>query len=300
MDTLAGMKVFSRVVEAGSFSEVGRQLGVAPSSISRQINDLENELKTVLFQRSTRKLSLTEAGQIYYEHAARIVSDIDEARLAISQFDGTPTGILRLSVPGSISRRHIIPAIVAFQEKYPGVEVVLLASDQVVDMIENRVDLTIRLGNLSDSSLVARKIGTGRRFLCASKSYIKKHGEPTSPEELKDHNCLTFRNNPGKNNWKFKNKKGVTTEVKVSGSLYANDGESLVSAAIEGHGVVLMPEWLVCIELHEKLLTELLPAYTVVPKETPMYAIYPRQQHLPLKIRAFIDFMVEHFEFYGR
>jgi len=296
METVAGLRIFARVVEAGSFSEAGRQLGVAPSSVSRQINELENSLGALLFQRTTRKLSLTEAGELYYERATRIVTEIDEAKLAVSQLDGTPTGILRLNVPGSLSRRYIVPTLVAFQEKFPGVEIVLLASDQVMDMIEHRIDLTIRLGALTDSSLVARKIGSGRRVVCASTAYLKKAGHPKSPDDLTDHNCLIFRSNPGSNVWKFKNIKSVISAVRVSGNLYANDGESLVAAAVAGHGIILVPEWLVNCELREGILQELLTHYSLIPKETPMYALYPRQRHLPPKVRAFIDFMVEHFK----
>ena len=295
METVVGMRIFTRVIEAGSFSEAGRQLGVAPSSVSRQINELEDSLGALLFQRTTRKLSLTEAGELYYERATRIITEIDEAKLAISQLDGTPTGILRLNVPGSLSRRYIVPALVAFQEKFPGVKIVLLASDQVMDMIEHRIDLTIRLGALNDSSLVARKIGSGRRVVCASTAYLKKAGHPKSPDDLYDHNCLIFRSNPGSNVWKFKNVKSVTSEVRVTGNLFGNDGESLVAAAVEGHGIILVPEWLVSCELKEGTLQELLTNYSSIPKETPMFALYPRQRHLPPKVRAFIDFIVEQF-----
>ncbi len=295
METITGLRIFVRVVEAGSFSETGRQLGMAPSSISRQINELEDSLGAQLFQRTTRKLSLTEAGELYYERATSIVTEIDEAKLALSQLDGTPTGILRLNVPGSLSRRYIVPILIAFQEKFPGVEVVLLASDQIMDMIEHRIDLTIRLGTLSDSSLVARKIGSGRRILCASSAYLNNAGSLKSPSDLAQHNCLTFRSNPGSNVWRFKDAKGVTSEVRVTGNLYANDGESLVAAAVMGHGIILVPEWLVSCELREGTLQEILTNYTTTPKETPMYALYPRQRHLPPKVRAFIDFIVERF-----
>ncbi len=296
METIAGLRIFVRVVEAGSFSEAGRQLGMAPSSISRQINELEDSLGSRLFQRTTRKLSLTEAGELYYESATSIVTEIDEAKLALSQLDGTPTGILRLNVPGSLSRRYMVPTLVAFQEKYPGVEIVLLASDQIMDMIEHRIDLTIRLGTLSDSSLVARKIGAGRRLLCASAIYLNNSGSLKRPSDLEEHNCLTFRSNPGSNIWKFKDGKGALCEVSVTGNLYANDGESLVAAAVMGHGIILVPEWLVACELREGTLQEILTNYKTTPKETPMYALYPRQRHLPPKVRAFIDFLVEQFD----
>lgn len=296
MESLVGLQIFTRVIEAGSFSEAARQLGVAPSSVSRQINDLEDSLGALLFQRTTRKLSLTEAGELYYERAARIITEIDEAKLAVSELDGTPTGILRLNIPSVLSRRYIVPIIVAFQEKFPKVEIVLLASDQVMDMIEHRIDLTIRIGALNDSSMVARKIGSGRRVLCASPAYIKKEGSPKYPEDLENHNCLTFRSNAGSNLWKFKDKKGTTKEVRASGKLYSNNGESLVAATVEGHGIILVPEWLVSCELKQGILHEVLTNYSSVPKETPVYALYPRQRHLPPKVRAFIDFMIEQFD----
>jgi len=293
MTTLAAIRIFNRVVEAGSFSEAGRQLGVAPSSVSRQINELEDSLRTRLFQRSTRKLSLTEAGEIYYGRAIRIIAEVDEARLAVSQLDGTPTGVLRLNVPGSLSRRYLVPILIAFQRKYPGVEVVLLVTDQVMDMIEHRIDLTIRLGALSDSNLVARKISTCRRLLCASAGYLKRAGQLKLPDDLGHHNCLTFRSNAGSNVWKFKHKNGKASEVQVSGNLCSNDGESLVAAAVEGHGLILVPEWLVRDEIDSGSLIEALPAYTAVPGETPMYALYPLQRHLAPKVRAFIDFIID-------
>lgn len=300
METIAGLRVFAKVVEAGSFSEAGRQLGTAASSVSRQINDLEESLGVLLFQRTTRKLSLTEAGELYYERAVRIIADLDEAKLAVSQLDGTPTGILRLNVPGSLSRRHIIPILTAFQEKYPGVKVVLLASDQVMDMIEHRIDITIRLGALSDSSLVARKIGSGQRVLCASAAYLEKVGHPQKPQDLVEHNCLTFRTNPGHNVWKFKDTRGAVSDVRATGNLFGNDGETLVAAAAAGHGIILVPEWLVSCELKAGALQELMTDYTAVPRETPLYAIYPRQLYLPPKVRAFIDFLVEQFPDEGR
>lgn len=295
MESLAGLRVFTMVVDAGNFSEVGRQLSVAPSSISRQINDLEEVLGTRLFQRSTRRLSLTEAGELYFDYATRIINEVDEAKLAISQLDGSPTGILRLNVPGSLSRRHIVPLLIEFQKTYPAVEVVLMASDQVVDMIENRIDLTVRIGALSDSSLVARKIGAGKRILCTNKEYLKTYGEPKHPQDLEQHNCLTFRSNPGHNLWRFKDNKGKSIEVRATGSLFANDGDSLVAAAAQGHGIIYVPEWLVSCELKEGSLEEILTDWSAVPSKVPLYALYPKQRYLAPKVRAFIDYLIERF-----
>ena len=186
MDSVAGMRVLVRVVDTGGFSAAARQIGVAPSSISRQINELESELGVRLFHRTTRKLSLTEAGQIYYERAGRIITDVDEARLAVSEL-GSPTGILRVTIPTGIGRGLIVSVIPAFLERYPGVRIVLSMTDYMVDLVAGGFDVGIRVGQLSDSSLKARKIGESRRVVCASPDYLKQSGTPRRPAELEDH-----------------------------------------------------------------------------------------------------------------
>ncbi|MEE8210533.1 MAG: LysR family transcriptional regulator [Acidiferrobacterales bacterium] len=294
MDSVAGMRIFVRVVDSGSFSAAGRQLDVAPSSVSRQINELEEELGARLFHRTTRKLSLTEAGQLYYERAARILMEVDEAKLALSQMDGTPSGILRLTVAASIARLHIVPALTAFQQKFPAVKIVLAVTDRLVDLVDEGFDLGIRVGRPRDSSLVARKIGSGRRIVCASPAYLRKAGTLQVPADLVNHNCLTFRAHPGSNVWSFKARKG-TSNIRVSGSLFADDGEALVAAAVAGAGLILMPAWLVGMYIRQGQLREVLPKFQVAPKDTPLYALYPHQRHLPPKVRAFIDFLVERF-----
>ncbi len=294
MDTIGGMRIFSRVVEAGSFSAAGRQLGAAPSSVSRQINELENDLGARLFHRTTRKLSLTEAGQLYYERASRILIDVDEAKLALSEIGGAPSGILRVTVAASLARLHIMPALADFQSTFPAVKVAVSVTDRMVDLVQEGFDLAIRVGRPRDSSLVARKIGSGRRIVCASPAYLKKAGTPQVPADLANHNCLTFRTNPGSNVWSFRLGKG-TLNVRVSGSLFADDGESLVAAAMAGLGLILLPAWLVGVELGEGRLLEVLPEFQIIPKDTPLYALYPHQRHLPPKVRVFIDFLVERF-----
>ena len=299
MDSVAGMRVFARVVEVGSFSAAGRELGAAPSSVSRQIGDLEYELGVRLFHRTTRKLSLTEAGRLYYGRAAKILIEVDEAKLAVSQGDGTPSGILRLSAPASLGRHHIAPALAAFHEKYPAVQVVMAVTDRLVDLVEEGFDLAIRVGRMRDSSLIARLIGTGRRIVSAAPAYLERTGVPQVPADLADHNCLTFRSHPGSNVWRFKGPAG-TSEVRARGSLFANDGEALAAAAVAGLGVILVPEWLTGKELRRGRLVELMPGFQAVPRETPLYAVYAHQRHLPPKVRAFVDFLVERFGPGGR
>lgn len=294
MDTVAGMRTFTRVVDAGSFSAAARQLGAAPSSVSRQIRDLEEELGARLFHRTTRKLSLTGAGRLYYERAAKILIEVDEAKLAVAQTDGTPSGILRLTVPASVGRLHIAPALQGFHDRFPAVQVALAVTDRVVDLVEEGFDLAIRVGPQRDSSLIARKIGSARRVVCGSPSYLGKAGTPKVPADLANHNCLTFRSHPGSNLWRFRGPQGAS-EVRVSGSLFANNGEALCAAAVAGLGLILLPEWLVGIEMRRDELREVLPEFQVVPEATPLYALYPHQRHLPPKVRAFIDFLVERF-----
>ncbi len=293
MDSVAGMRVLVRVVNAGGFSAAARQVGVAPSSVSRQINDLEAELGVRLFHRTTRKLSLTEAGQIYYERAGRIITEVDEARLAVSQL-GSPTGILRITVPTGIGRELIVSAVPAFLAQYPGVRIVLSMTDYLVDLVEGGFDVGIRVGQLRDSSLKARKIRESRRVVCASPSYLGKAGIPKSPGDLEHHNCITFRDHPGHNIWKFRGKSGLT-EVRVTGSFFAKSADALSAAAVAGLGLVLLPDWNLGVELRQKQLKVVLSKYDAVPKASPIWAVHSHQRHVPPKIRTFIDFLVERF-----
>ena len=293
MDSVAGMRIFVRVVNSGSFSAAGRQLGVVPSSVSRQINELEEDLGARLFHRTTRKLSLTEAGHIYYERAARVIMEVDEARLAVSQL-GAATGILRVTVPSGIGRELVASAIPAFLEQYPGVRVVLSMTDQIVDMVEGEIDVAIRVGQLRDSSLKVRKIGESRRVVCASPQYLKKAGAPKTPADLEHHNCITWRDHPGHNIWKFRGKDG-TSEVRVSGSFFSRSADALTAAAMAGLGLILLPDWNIGIELRQKQLKVVLTDYEAVPKSSPVWAVHSHLRHVPPKIRAFIDFLVERF-----
>ncbi len=294
MDSVAGMRTFARVVETGSFSAAGRQLGMAPSSVSRQISELEYDLGAHLFYRTTRKLSLTEAGRLYHERASRILMEVDEAKLAISQMDGAPSGILRMTVAASLARRHIVPFLAAFHERFPAVKAMLTVTDRMVDLVEEGVDLAIRVGRLRDSSLVARNIGSARRLICASPGYLEKAGVPKAPTDLAGHSCLTFRTQPGATVWRFRGPAGPSV-VRVSGSMFANDGENLSAAAVAGLGLVLLPLWLVGHEIKRGQLREVLDDYRPDPEVTPLFAVYPRQQHLPPKVRAIVDLLVERF-----
>lgn len=293
MDSVFGMRIFVGVVAAGSFSAAGRQLDVSPSGVSRRINELEEALGARLFHRTTRKLSLTEAGQIYYDRAAPIIMAVDEAKLAVSEL-GSPTGILRVTVPTGIGREVVVSAIPGFLDRFPGIRIVLSMTDHIVDIVEGGIDVAIRVGTLADSSLRARKIGESPRVVCASPRYLRKAGIPKTPLDLEQHNCITWREHPGQNLWKFRGADGMS-EARVSGSLFAQSADVIAAAAVAGLGLVLLPDWNIGIELRQKQLKVVLSDYEAVPRASPVWAIHSHQRHVPPKIRTFIDFLVERF-----
>ncbi len=289
MDTLAAIRVFVRVVDAGSFSAAGRRLNVSPSSVSRQIGDLEDYLGARLFMRTTRKLSLTEAGQLYHERAAQIINDVDEARLALEHLD-SPSGILRVTTPSGIGRELIVSSISAFLDKYPSIQVVFFPTDENLDLVKSGIDVAIRVGRLRDSSLHARKIGESRRIVCASPAYLSRAGIPKRPQDLESHNCVTWREHPGHNTWTFRSKKQIT-KVRATGSFFARNADALTAAAVAGIGLALLPDWNLGIELRSKQLKVVLRNYEAVPAISPVYAVHAHARHVPPKIRAFIDFL---------
>ncbi len=293
MDSVAGMRILMRVVESGSFSAAARRLGVAPSSVSRQISELEEDLGARLFARTTRNLNLTEAGQLYYERATSIINDVDEAKLALSQL-GSPSGILRITVPSGIGRELVASAVPAFLDKYPAIKIVLSMTDQMLDIVDAGIDVAIRVGRLQDSSFKARKIGESKRVVCASPEYLKKAGIPRTPADLERHNCVTWRDHPGHNTWAFRGPDGVS-KVQVSGSFFAKSADALVAATVAGLGLSLLPDWNMGIELRQQQLCAVLTDYEASPAASPIYAVHAHQRHVPPKIRVFIDFLIETF-----
>ncbi len=293
MDRLAGLELFTKVVEAGSFSEAGRRMGLAPSSVSRRIVELEGWVGATLFHRTTRRITLTGVGQRLNERVSKILNDLEEARVVAAQLEDHPTGLLRLSVPDSMER-HMTMAMCLFQARWPAVHFCFDFTDRVVDLVAEGFDLALRTGPLQDSTLKARKITEVRRYLCASPRYLERAGWPQRPEDLADRNCLTFRSDPGYNVWRFASDKR-TVDVRASGSFSANSGRALVASACDGLGLVLVPEWLVGPTLVRKELVEVLPQYAPVPARTTLHAIHPYQRFVPPKVRTFVDFLVDHF-----
>ena len=293
MDTLAAIRVFVRVVDVGSFSAASRHLDVSPSSVSRQINDLEDYLGARLFARTTRKLSVTEAGQLYYERATQIINELDEAKLALAHLD-SPSGILRVTMPSAIGRELIVSAMPAFLDEYPSVRVVFSMTDEIEDLVESGIDVGIRVGRQRDSTLTARKIGESQRVVCASPAYLSCAGTPQKPQDLENHDCITWREHPGHNTWPFRGPDGVI-KVRATGRFFARDSAALVAAAVAGLGLTLLPDWTLGIELRSKQLEVVLRDYEAIPSASPIYAVHAHARHVPPKIRAFIDFLSTRF-----
>lgn len=289
LESLVGIRVFVRVVESASFSAAARNLGLAPSSVSRHVRELEQALDAQLFLRTTRRISLTEAGQIYYERALRILEEVEISRSELAHL-GEPAGVLRVTLPSGFSREVVTSTLPAFLAAYPGIKVLLSVTDQIVNLIEGGFDVALRVGQPADSTYKATRLGECRRVVCASPAYVRTHGEPENPEALTDHDCLTWRDSPGFNVWRFSTPDGIAS-VKATGSLFACNADTLIAGAAAGIGVALLPEWNLRSELDSGRLQTILDQYDPVPATSSFYALHAHSRHVPRKLRVFLDFL---------
>ena len=299
MDTLTGMRLFNKVAETGSFSAAGRAIGLAPSSVSRQISALEDQLGTRLFNRTTRKLHLTEAGEIYHGHTERILSNIEEANAAVTELQEEPRGTLRINIPVVFGRRYIATTLPEFLDRYPELSVELQVTDNFVDLIEEGADLAIRVGGLTNTSFIARKLIGIQRLLVASPAYIEKHGILKSPEDLLNHNCLRLRFSPGESHWELEQKSsGTATDIHVQGNMQSNNVEAINAAMLNNGGIALLPSWVVGKDIQRGDATVVLPEYHAKPQDvdSAVYAVYPYTRNVSAKVRAYIDFIAEKFK----
>lgn len=295
MRKFSSTQLFVRVVEEGSFSSAARFLGVTPSSVSRQISQLEGELGARLFHRTTRKQSLTEAGAVYFQHASRIVADLDEARLALTRLTDTPSGSLHVTAEADFAVAFVAPILPEFLARYPGVQLRLSLGAGAMDLVDGGIDVAIRIGHLDDSSLIVRKIATSHSILCASPEYLASHGTPRHPGELEAHSCLSFRTQVGMNRWRFASPAGPI-DVPVAGCLNVNSLVFLRDAAAAGLGLIMIPTWMTSDALKHGLLVPLLEDYPLIPPSTPIHAVFAHNRHLAPKVRVFVDFLAERIE----
>lgn len=293
MNDVSTLELFVRVVEEGSFSAAARFYGVAPSSISRQISQHEDELNTRLFHRTTRKQSLTEAGNVYFEYAQRILKDMTEARLAVSQLSDSPSGSLHITVEHDLAIKFIEPLLAKFLAQYPDLQLRISTNATMNDLISGAIDLAIRVGHLEDSSLIARQLLTSHSIICASPDYLNEYGMPITPAALKQHNCLSFKTSPGINLWCFHENNDVV-EIPIKGRLNVNSLSFLRKAALKGHGIVMIPTWMIEKDIEREQLVPLLQNFKMSPSSTPINAVYSHSRYLAPKVRAFVDFLVEH------
>ena len=294
MNQFEELQTFVRVVETGSISRTADRMAVAKSAVSRRISDLEQRLGVQLFHRTTRQLNLTESGKSFYERATQILSDLEEAELAVSQQHAALTGKIRIAAPLTFGLLHLSSAITDFNRQHPGILFDVDFNDRQVDIIEDRFDMAIRIAQLSDSSLIARKIASINQTLCASPGYLEKHGIPQSPEELASHKCLLYSNTPNAHQWTFNDAGGDTISVKVPTGMTSNNGDFLRNAAEADLGLIKMPNFIVYKSLERGDLVPVLQRYTLPSFNA--YAIYPQTRHLSYRVRAFLDFLVQRFE----
>src|SRR6185295_11878119 len=235
MDRFQALTAFARVVEAGSFAGAAERLGVSVSSVSRLVADLEAHLGARLLNRTTRRLSLTETGQAFFERCVQLLADLEEAETAVSSASIVPRGTLRITCSATFGARHLAPAIAVFSARYPQVRFDVELSERVVDIVEEGFDLAVRVGASGSQNLVGRVIGTTRIVCCAAPSYLQRHGEPKAPEDLARHVCLTYEYSPNRNAWTFRDPKGGERQVRIAGPVHANNGrfnEALAAAGL--------------------------------------------------------------------
>jgi DNA-binding transcriptional LysR family regulator len=276
--------VFAQVVRAGSFTAAADALGMPKSTVSRKVSELEARLKARLLQRTTRKLSLTDVGRTYYDHCARIVTEVEDAERAVSSLQAAPRGLLR--VTAGINSGWLAPIVGEFLGRYPQVRVELSCTGRVVDLVEERFDLGIRAGALADSSLVARSLGVARWFLVATTAYLRKRGRPKTPDSLVEHDALIFGGGPGTSGLRLQ-REDRTAEIALSARMLVNDMDIVQAAATAGLGIAILPAFRCVEELRARKLERVLPDWEL--PTTPFHIVYPTARHISPSAKAFID-----------
>jgi DNA-binding transcriptional LysR family regulator len=293
MDRFAAMQAFVKVVESGSFVRAAERLGLSTSALSARVAELEAHLGARLLHRTTRRLSLTEPGQAYYERCVPLLVEIDEAEAIVGQSSASPRGTIRLACSYNMGQHRIAPAIADFVARYPDVRFEVMVSDRVVDLVDEGFDLAIRVGAVGSEQQVARPLGQMQLVLAAAPAYLKKHGVPRTLNDLAQHAALTYAYSASGRVYALLDRDGRTHEVRVNGVLHANNGEVLMAAAIHGLGIVYEPDFMLNDALADGRLVRVLPQYEG--RRGGIWAVYPSRRHLSLKVRLFVDFVAERF-----
>ena len=289
------LKLLREVMRTRSFTDVANARGVAPSSISRSIAALEAELGVRLLQRSTRKLEPTEAGLQYVKHMSRVLDELDNARQVALDMSETPQGTLRISTAVNFGQEVLVPLLPTFTQLYPQLRVEVLFSDVYVDVIEERIDVALRVGSIHDSNLIARELMPMNFYICASPSYLARYGTPRQPDDLRQHDCLLFPRTGYNFNWRFRTLDGKLLEIPIQGKVLINQSLAIKKCLLAGMGISLIPDWLVSNEVHSGQLIRLFSDYAVTATDFngAVWLLYPSRDYLPLKVKVFNQFMLE-------
>ena len=291
MDRFGEMETFVRVVESGSFSGAARELRMTPSAVSKMIGRLEDRLGVRLLSRTTRKISLTEEGRVFYQRVTPILSEVEEAEETVSLSTAEPRGVLRVNASTAFGQYQIVPLIPKLLEKYPSLQVQLTMTDSIVNLVEEGFDVSIRIGEMADSTLVARKLGVPKRVLVASPEYLERHGTPKCPIDLKDHECLKLSIPTSLNRWEFMHEDGPKT-VEVSGRFEADNAIALHEAALAGLGLFRAGTFVVGEDLKSGRLVQVLAEFEMG-GDAGIFVLWPHNRNLSAKVRAFVDTLVD-------
>jgi len=288
MDRISAMQLFRRVVETGSFSAVSREMRISQPTVSKQVAALEALLNTKLLNRSTRQLNLTDSGQHYYARCCQILDELADTETELQQQQALVTGLLRINMPIAAGRMKLLPLLWPFLEQYPDLKLDVHFNDSYVDLVKEGVDVAIRVGELSDSSLVARKLGTIPRYMVASPEYIEAHSKVTCVESLKQHNCIVYSLLTTQNEWHFEGPDGKE-KVSVQGNFLSNSPDAIREAAIQGKGIAVILGWLVEDDIEQGRLEVIMADHAPTPLD--IHAVYPQRRFVPAKVRLLIDYL---------
>ena len=292
MDRFLEMQTFNAVVDAGSFVKAAEALNMSKAAVSRYVVDMETRLGVRLLHRTTRRLSLTDEGQVFYGRSKELLAELEEAEDEITSRSDAASGLLRINAPFTFGILHLAPLWGEFMALHPKVRLDVTLADRLVDLVEEGYDLAIRIATLENSSLVSRKLASTRTVLCASPQYLKLHGTPKHPDELAQHAVISYSYLSTGDEWRFTGPEGPVN-VKTKPCMHTNSGDTCRAAALAHQGVILQPNFLVGKDLTEGSLLELMPQYRSI--EFGIYAVYPTRKHVSAKVRAMIDFLANHF-----
>ncbi|MGB0563197.1 MAG: LysR substrate-binding domain-containing protein [Spirulinaceae cyanobacterium] len=292
------LQLFVEVMRQGSFAAVARDRNLDPSSVSRAIANLEQELGLRLLQRSTRRLSATEAGTLYYQRLEPLLEDLQQAQQIATDLSRHPTGTLRITTSTAFGQTCIVPLLPEFSRQYPELKIDLLLTDAVVDLLGDRIDLAIRLGQMADSSLIAQRLMPTRYYVCASPDYLEQNALPEHPRDLQNHQCLCFPLPGFRSQWRFRGADGDIIAVPIQGKVMISNAIALQQCAIAGMGVALLADWLVGGDLAAGRLVDCFPDYEVTATDfnTAVWLVHPSRAYLPLKVQVFKDYLQAQFE----